>query len=73
MNCSDNGCLTAALMVGMKGVRVLAAGEVAGELHLIVETAEQVEGCRSYGVVSGAHRRVSTCCATPCSGTGQWW
>ena len=46
MNCSDDGCLTAAVMFGMKGGRGLAAGEVAGELHLMGETAEQVEGCR---------------------------
>ena len=29
MNCSDGGCLTAAVMFGMKGVRILAAGVVA--------------------------------------------
>jgi len=44
-------------MFGIEGVRVLAAGEVGGELHLLVETNEQVEGCRSCGVVAVAHRR----------------
>lgn len=50
MNCGDGGCLTAAVMFRMKGVRILAAGEVGGELHLLVETSEQIEGCRSCGV-----------------------
>jgi transposase len=57
MDCSDGGCPTAAVMFGIAGVRVLAAGEVGGELHLLVETNEQVEGCRSCGVVAVAHRR----------------
>lgn len=57
MDCSDGGCRTAAVMFGVDGVRVLAAGEVDGELHLLVETVEQVAGCRSCGVVAAAHRR----------------
>jgi transposase len=57
MDCSDGGCPTAAVMFGIEGVRVLAAGEVDGELHLLVETNEQVEGCRSCAGVSAAHRR----------------
>ena len=44
-------------MFGVSGVRVLAAGEVDGELHLLVETTEQVQGCRVCGVVALAHRR----------------
>lgn len=57
MDCSDGGCLTAAVMFGVDGVRVLAAGEVGHELHLLVETVPQVEGCRSCGVVAVPHRR----------------
>ena len=57
MDCSDGGCLTAAVMFGVSGVRVLAAGEVDGELQLLVETTEQVQGCRACGVVALAHCR----------------
>jgi hypothetical protein len=57
MDCNDGGCLTAAVMFGVAGIRVLAAGEVGGELHLLVETVEQTGGCRSCGVVAAAHRR----------------
>jgi transposase len=57
MNCSDGGCLTAAVMFGVPGIRVLAAGEVGGELHLLVETVAELEGCRSCGVVAVPHRR----------------
>lgn len=44
MDCSDDGCPTAAVMFGTETVRVLAAGEVDGELHLLVETTERIEG-----------------------------
>jgi hypothetical protein len=54
---NDGGCLTAAVMFGVAGIRVLAAGEVGGELHLLVETVERVGGCRCCGVVAVAHRR----------------
>jgi transposase len=57
MDCNDGGCLTAAVMFGVPGIRVLAAGEVGGELHLLVETVEQVGGCHCCGVVAVAHRR----------------
>ena len=57
MDCNDGGCLTAAVMFGVAGIRVLAAGEVGGELHLLVETVERVGGCRCCGVVAVAHRR----------------
>jgi hypothetical protein len=30
MDCNDGGCLTAAVMFGVPGIRVLAAGEVGG-------------------------------------------
>lgn len=56
MNSSDGGCPTAAVMFDVDGVRVLAAGEVCDELHVLVETHERVEGCRSCGVVAAAHR-----------------
>jgi hypothetical protein len=49
MNCSDGGCPTAAVMFGVPGIRVLAAGEIGGELHLLVETVDEVEGCRACG------------------------
>jgi hypothetical protein len=61
MDCSDGGCLTAAVMFGVPGIRVLAAGELetaAGvELHLLVETDQTATGCRCCGVVATAHRR----------------
>ena len=57
MDCSDGGWRTAAVMFGVPGVGVLAAGELGGELHLLVESTRQVEGCRSCGVVAVAHGR----------------
>lgn len=56
-------------MFGVEGVRVLAAGEIDGELHLLVE---QVEG--SLPAVSSPSRTGggSTCCATLRSGTARW-
>jgi transposase len=57
MDCSDGGCVTAAVMFGVPGIRVLAAGEVGGELHLLVETTAETSGCRCCGVVATAHRR----------------
>ena len=75
MDCSEGGCRTAAVMFGISGVGVLAAGELGGELHLLVETTRQVEGCRSCGVVAVAHGRDAgnTCCATHRSVTAPWW
>jgi transposase len=57
MNCGDGGCPTAAVMFGVPGIRVLGAGEVGGELHLLVETDQELDGCRSCAVVALAHRR----------------
>ncbi len=57
MDCRDGGCSTAAVMFGVPGIAVLAAGEVGGELHLLVETTDRIGGCRSCGVVGVAHRR----------------
>ncbi len=57
MDCRDGGCSTAAVMFGVSGIAVLAAAEVGGELHLLVETTDRVGGCRSCGVVAVAHRR----------------
>ena len=57
MDCSDGGCPTAAVMFGIGGLRVLAAGELGGELHLLVETSEQLEGCQPCGVVAATDWR----------------
>ena len=58
MDCSDGGCVTAAVMFGVSGVRVLAAGEVGGELHLLVETIGPRRGVpMACGVVAMAHGR----------------
>jgi ferredoxin len=57
MDRNDGGCPTAAVMFGVPGIRVLAAGEVGGEPHVLVEIVERVGGCRSCGVVAAAHRR----------------
>ncbi len=47
----------AARILGLPGFVVLAAGEVGGELELLVETAEAVTGCPCCGVVAVAHAR----------------
>jgi hypothetical protein len=39
MDGSDGGWCTAAVMFGVPGVGVLAAGELGGELHLRVESS----------------------------------
>lgn len=57
MNCSDDGCLVAAEMFGVVGMKVLAAHHEGGELRLLVQTPERVGGCRSCGVVALAHGR----------------
>ena len=57
MDRNDGGCPTAAVMFGVPGIRVLAAGEVGGEPHVLVEIVERVGGCRSCGVVAAAHQR----------------
>ena len=44
-------------MLGLPGFVVLSAGEVAGELELLIETTEQVVGCPRCGVVATAHAR----------------
>ena len=46
-----------ATMLGLAGFVVLAAGEVGGELELLVETTETVTGCPGCGVVATAHAR----------------
>lgn len=66
VNCTYGGCLTAAKMFDVPGMRVLAAENPAGELYLLIETTQAVDGCRSCGVVAaGNKRREHTCCATP--------
>ena len=72
MDCRDGGCSTAAVMFGVSGIAVLAAAGVGGELHLLVETAERVGGCRGCGVVRWRTGGGSICCAMPRSGTGRW-
>lgn len=51
------GSGTAAAMLGLPGFVVLAAGEVGGELELLVETTTVVTGCAGCGVVATAHGR----------------
>ena len=46
-----------AAMLGLAGFSVLAAGEVGGELELLVETTAAVTGCPSCGVVATPHGR----------------
>jgi len=57
MSGSDGGCSSAAVLFGVPRIRVLAAGEIDAELHPLVETDQEVDGCCSYGVVAGPHRR----------------
>ena len=40
---------SAVALIGMEGFRLLAAGEVDGELHELVETTEEVIGCPGCG------------------------
>jgi transposase len=56
VDCSE-GCPTAAVMFGVPGVRVLAAEPVADGLCLVVETNQDLEGCRECGVVAVLHDR----------------
>jgi len=44
-------------MLGLAGFVVLTAGEVGGEVELLVETTAAVTGCPSCGVVATAHGR----------------
>lgn len=60
-------------MFGVDGIEVLAAGEVAGELHLLVQTAEQVQGCRECGWSRWRTGAGSTWCGMPRSGTVRCW
>jgi len=57
MNCTDAGCLTAAVMFGVPGIRVLDASDDGGVLTLTVETVEELTACQSCGVVTRAHGR----------------
>ncbi len=56
MDCSE-GCLTAAVMFGVPGVRVLSAHREPAGLDLVVETDRQIEGCRRCGVLAVPHDR----------------
>lgn len=56
MDCSE-GCPSAAVMFGVAGVRVIEAEPDGRGLRLLFETDQQVEGCRSCGVLSALHAR----------------
>lgn len=56
MHCSE-GYSRAATMFGVSGVRVLDAGTDERGLRLTVETDQQVEGCRTCGVLAVLHGR----------------
>ncbi len=47
MDCSE-GCPRAAVIFGVQGVRVLGAESDDRGLQLMVETDQQVEGCRDW-------------------------
>ena len=57
MNCTENGCLTAAVMFGVPGIRVLDADDDGRVLRLTVETVDALTACRCCGVVARAHGR----------------
>lgn len=56
MDCSE-GCPRAAVMFGVPGVRVLGAESDDRGLQPMVETDQQVEGCRDCGVLAVLHDR----------------
>lgn len=45
------------VMLGLDGVRVLAVGEVDGELEVTIETTGTRVGCRGCGVIASTHAR----------------
>jgi len=53
-----------ARMLGLDGFEVLAAGEVGGELELLVQTTDTLTGCPGCGVVATAQDAVTISCAT---------
>jgi transposase len=60
---------TATAALGLPGFVVLAAGEYAGELELLVETTASVTGCPRCGVVATLHDRKSRSVRDlPCGG-----
>ncbi len=48
---------TGSVALGLPEFVVLAAGEYAGEVELLVETTESVTGCPRCGVVATLHDR----------------
>lgn len=53
----DGSGRASAVLLGLPDFVVLAAGEVAGEVELLVETTATVTGCRRCGVVAEPHGR----------------
>ena len=47
-------------MLGMAGIRLLAAEEIGGELELVVETDADLVGCHACGVRAVSHGRRET-------------
>ncbi len=57
MSCTDDGCLTAAVMFGVAGIWVLDARDDGRVLTLTVQTHNPLTACGSCGVVARAHGR----------------
>lgn len=72
MNCSEDGCPMAAAMFGVKGVLVLAASS-AVTCTCSWRLPGRSRGADPAGWLRSRTGDVSTCCATPRSGTGPWW
>ncbi len=74
MNRTEDGCLTAAVMFGVPGIRVLDAHDDGRVLRLTVETVDVLTACGSCGVVARKPTAVaSTPCTTRRSGTARSW
>lgn len=56
MKCTENDCLTAAVMFGVSGIRVLDAHDDGLVLRLTVGTADALTACRCC-MVARAHGR----------------
>jgi hypothetical protein len=49
--------LTTTRLLGLPGFVVVAAGEVGGELEVLIETTQTVTGCPDCGVLAVPHGR----------------